>query len=421
MKGYTIRLAALTSLLASGQGVADVIYSGLQNITIPTTYNGVYIDVDGIGGWDLNPFMGGAYLYNSAAFQPARSGTGVLDTVLNFTPGSTIGSGLNFATFSGGSLSHLGTQFTAGAEGYLGFKLNGNYGSMRVIFTNNDINAVIKDWAYDTSGASVQVGAIKQVNQDIILSSGFTLAASSALIDSGGTTNLVKNGSGTNILKSVSTYTGTTTVNDGTLEVAFGGSTSASSAVTVSNAGSALLVNGTVNGTLVANASTTLSGSGRVNGAATVNGNLTPGSSGDRLLNFGSSLTLANTTVTTMDINGADLGINHDAIEATGALTYDGALALAIGTVFGAGTYNFDLFDSGSQIGSFDSVTLSGLYSGTLTNNLGIWSTTTNLGNETWTFNQSTGDLSLTVIPEPNVAALLGGLGTLLLLRRRRR
>jgi autotransporter-associated beta strand protein len=422
MNRYAIRLAALTSLLASGQGRADVIYSGLQNITIPTTYNGVYIDVDGIGGWDLNPFMGGVYLYNSSSFQLARSGIGSLDTALNLTPGSTIGSGLNFATGSGGSLDHLGTQFTASQEGYLGFRLNSaHYGSMRVVFTNNDVNAVIKDWAYDTSGASVQVGAIKQVGQDDILSSGFTLAASSALIDSGGATNLVKNGSGTNILKSNSTYTGTTSVNAGTLEIATGGSTHASSAVTISNSGSALVVNGTVNGTLLANTSTTLSGSGTVNGAATVNGNLNAGNGGAGLLTFGSSLAMANTTASTMEINGITVGINYDAIDAAGGLTYDGALTLAIGATFGNGTYTFDLFDFGSQTGSFDTLALSGTYGNVaLTNNLGVWSTTTNSGNETWTFTQSTGNLSLVVIPEPNVAALLGGLGALMLLRRRR-
>jgi hypothetical protein len=66
-------------------------------------------------------------------------------------------------------------------------------------------------------------------------------------------------------------------------------------------------------------------------------------------------------------------------------------------------------------------VNLSELYSGSLVNNgFGIWSTTTNSGNATWTFTQSTGDLSLVVIPELNIAALIGGFGMLCLLRRRR-
>jgi len=95
MKSLACNLSALTLLLASGHGLADVIYSGYQNTTIPTTYAGIYIDVDGglanstapFTGWDINPFMGGVYLYNSAAFQPARDGTGGMDTVVNFTAG----------------------------------------------------------------------------------------------------------------------------------------------------------------------------------------------------------------------------------------------------------------------------------------------------------------------------------------------
>jgi hypothetical protein len=43
-----------------------IIYSGLQNIAIPTTFDGIYLDVDTgatststIGGWDVNFFFGG--------------------------------------------------------------------------------------------------------------------------------------------------------------------------------------------------------------------------------------------------------------------------------------------------------------------------------------------------------------------------
>jgi PAS domain S-box-containing protein len=230
---------------------------------------------------------------------------------------------------------------------------------------------------------------------------------------------ITKTGDGTLELTNTNTYTGATNVNAGTLEIATGGSTHASSAVTVSNSGSTLIVDGTVNGTLVANASTTLSGNGTVSGAATVSGNLNPGSS-PGLLTFGSSLALANTTVTTMEIDGTTLGIDYDAIDVGTSLTYDGALSLALLTTFGAGTYTFDLFESGSQSGSFDSITLTNLYSGSLVNDgFGVWSATTNSGSETWTFTQSTGDLTLNVIPEPR-AALLCGLSLLLLLRRRR-
>lgn len=53
---------------------ADVIYFGLQNVSIPTAFNGVYLDI-GTGatasmeftGWEINPFFGGAGLGNSVS------------------------------------------------------------------------------------------------------------------------------------------------------------------------------------------------------------------------------------------------------------------------------------------------------------------------------------------------------------------
>ena len=412
--------AAIVVLTMTLPAAADVIYSNYLNTTIPLDFDGVTINV---GSGSLNPFFGGVGVANNVDLQPFRDGTGGLDTILNFTFGDTLnGSTTTLASPGGfgGSIDHVGSTFTAGTEGYVGFKLNGsNYGWMRVVFTNNTGGAVVKDWAYENSGAAISVGGIRRVGSDVVLSSGFTVG--SVINDSGGTTNLLKDSSGsTTTLAAVNTYTGTTSVTAGTLAIASGGSTHASSAVTVSNAGSALVVNGTVNGTLLANASTTLSGTGTVNGAATVNGNLTPGNSGVGLLSFGSSLAMASSTATTMEINGTGLS-NHDSIDINGALTYEGALELAIGATFGNGSYTFDLFDITSQSGSFDSMTLTGLYSASLVDNgFGVWEATTNSGNATWTFTQSSGDLSLVVIPEPNVAALIGGIGMLCLFRRRR-
>jgi hypothetical protein len=67
------------------------------------------------------------------------------------------------STGFGGSQDHVGSTFTAGAEGYIGFKLNGtDYGWMRVVFTNNTGGALIKDWAYDNSGGSIATGNVLQ-------------------------------------------------------------------------------------------------------------------------------------------------------------------------------------------------------------------------------------------------------------------
>src|SRR5205823_53427 len=65
---------------------SNVIYSGFQNIAIPTGFTGVYINIDNgstafaqFTGWDINPFFGGVGVGNSPAFQPARTGTGNQD------------------------------------------------------------------------------------------------------------------------------------------------------------------------------------------------------------------------------------------------------------------------------------------------------------------------------------------------------
>ena len=127
-----------------------------------------------------------------------------------------------------------------------------------------------------------------------------------------------------------------------------------------------------------------------------------------------------------MEINDTGTrGMVYDAINVGGLLTYDGSLLLSLGgTPFAAGSYSFDLFDFGSQTGSFDFVTLGGNYTGSLVKDVGMstnWGLTS--GDQTWAFDQSTGVLALSVIPEPSPLAL-SGLGLLALavsaLRKRR-
>ncbi|OYV04926.1 MAG: hypothetical protein CFE26_14285, partial [Verrucomicrobiales bacterium VVV1] len=281
MKAKRFYMAGLVSWSFLLPASADVVYSNLQNIAIPTNFSGVYLNVETgswntninspQAGWDVNPFFGGSVMWNSPTFQPVRTGTGEMDAVVNVAAGSTVGSGSTYSTFVQGpggenpggpgygiSETHMGAgvgQFVSGTEGYLGFRLNGtDYGYMRVVLTNNSGGAVIKDWAYDTSGASVVVGGIRQVGQDVILSSGFTLA--SAVINSGGATNLVKNGSGTNTLSATSTFTGSTTVNDGKLLI--NGSLANTSGVTV-NDGATLGGNGSIAGPVTLNSGATIS------------------------------------------------------------------------------------------------------------------------------------------------------------------
>ncbi len=202
-----------------------------------------------------------------------------------------------------------------------------------------------------------------------------------------GARSLIKTGNGTQTFTGALSYTGNTTVSAGTL-----------------------VMNGsyTGNGSISVASGATLSGNGTIVGATTIAGSLSPGNS-PGLLTFNGSLALQDTTITTMEINGTSRGSTFDAVDvvgAPGALTYNGTMNLAIGTTFSAGNYTFDLFDFATQSNSFDFVSLTGNYTGTLTNNAGVWTTTTNSGAESWTFTQSTGVLNLVVVPEPSTLAL---------------
>lgn len=172
-----ILLFAILSLAMLHSASAAVIYSGIQNITIPTTFDGVYVDIDNgatsastIVGWDVNIIFGGVGIGGSAAFQPARDGTGVMDTVLNYALNDLIDGSLLYAgAVETGSSDHLGlapTQFQDGSEGYLGFKFTKNdssgpyYGWMRMTLTANTAGALIHDWAWEDSGAGILAGAL---------------------------------------------------------------------------------------------------------------------------------------------------------------------------------------------------------------------------------------------------------------------
>ena len=220
---------------------------------------------------------------------------------------------------------------------------------------------------------------------------------------------------GTVTLAAANTYSGITTVQAGTLALSSTGSFNSSTTIDVK---SGATFDVTAKSGFTVGASQTLKGSGTIKGATTINGILAPGAS-PGTLTFENALTLANSTV--MEIDGtAGAGVvgGHDFVNLSGAaLTYGGTMTLDIGTIFGAGTYSWNLFDFASETSGFSGITLADQYSGSLTGSGDSWGLTS--GNNTWSFAESTGVLGLTVIPEPG-AALLGSLGLLALLRRRR-
>lgn len=184
-------------LCCLGSAQAALIYSGLQNIPIATTFAGVYVDVENtnnatnhgsttITGWDVNLFFGGVGEFNEPNFQPVRASSGdSFSAIQNLAVGTLIGAGSTFASGTGGSgdigSEHVGfgaNQFQPGVEGIIGFKLitmsGPFYGWMRVALTFNDPGAEIIDWAYDDTGATILAGVIPEPSRVMLLMMGLT-------------------------------------------------------------------------------------------------------------------------------------------------------------------------------------------------------------------------------------------------------
>ncbi|MBK1825720.1 beta strand repeat-containing protein [Haloferula rosea] len=207
-----------------------------------------------------------------------------------------------------------------------------------------------------------------------------------------GSAAMVKNGAGTLEVTGNNTYTGTTTINGGTLLV---------------NNGSG---SGTGTGTLNVTAAATLAGAGTIGGNALVDGTIAPGNS-PGTLGFEGDLGLNSSSILDYELNPMDLtpggGIN-DLMTIAGNFTLDGLLQVTassgdftsanLGDTWTLATYAGSLVDNGLELGAMP--TLDPTYS--------------------WSVSSATpGVVSLTIIPEPR-SLLLVLLGGLALARRRR-
>ncbi len=211
--------------------------------------------------------------------------------------------------------------------------------------------------------------------------------------------SLTKSGAGILTLSSGNTYTGTTTVTDGSL--ALGASGSLASSQIALNGGNFNV--SAVSGGFTLGTGKQLTGSGSVTGTVGIDGTLAIGNSPDTMT-FENNLGLNIGSISNFEINGVTLG------------NYDLALAAVAGSqtvAFNGGTLNL-LFQSGFntegtvKIFDFDTYAGGGF---TIVNTSGLAS------GFTASFNATNG--IVTVVPESSVA-LLGGLGLLALLRRRR-
>ena len=326
-------------------------------------------NVSGPGGWSVN---GTATLTNNSA---------LLSGINTYTGPTTVNNG----TLRAGRAS---VANVSGAFGLNSAVTMANSATARI-----DLNSFDTQIGSLTGGGPLGGNVINShasITATLTVGGDNTSPAAYAGLVSGPRLALTKIGTGTLTLTGANTYTGPTKIDGGSLALGAGGSISSSSGV-VLNSGN---FNVSALGSYTLNS---LTGSGSVTGDLTV-GNLAIGNSPGEVT-FNDDLTL--TTVSTFDINGFTSGLYDLASGGAGSQTanFGGILNLAFASGFNT-QGSVQIFNFENYNGGFSSVIPTGLADG-----------------YTASFNPSNG--YVTVVPEP-AAALLGGLGLLALLRRRR-
>lgn len=246
----------------------------------------------------------------------------------------------------------------------------------------------------DTNGNNVTVG------QTLVHS---TIGGDNA-IDGG----LAKRSAGTLLLTGINTYTGATTISAGTLSVGGAGQLGDGTyAGDISNAGTfnyassaAQTLSGVISG--AGALSTTGSGTLTLAGANTYTGNTTVSTGALRLDTIGSlTFTIGNNGVNNM-------------IDGSGILTLQGTFVFDLG---GAAIVDGNTW---AIVGESLAKTYAGSFAVSgFTEANDIWTEVD--GNNTWTYSESTGVLSVAVVPEPSsVLLVLGGLAVFGISRRRK-
>lgn len=164
----------------ASQADAAVVWSGVVNINIPSSIDGVYLNVvtgqsgtsgSSVSGWDVNPYgtsSMGFYGNTSGGYmRSAGSSSTLVDNLAFLTvigPSQTFGSGTSGVESTGPTSMNLNSS-----ENLVGFRfLNEatgqiHYGWMRIQFTGTSFSQprAIVEYAYEsTAGASIQAGVI---------------------------------------------------------------------------------------------------------------------------------------------------------------------------------------------------------------------------------------------------------------------
>lgn len=316
-------------------------------------------------------------------------GTGVIDLMLTSNPTGTSTIQLNGGTLTANQIKATSASGTR--------VINFNGGTLKA--AGNGFASTFLASGVATAANVRNGGAILHTNSNDV-TIGQALLHSNIGGDNATDGGLTKQGSGTLTLTNTNTYTGKTTVTGGSLALGSAGSIATSSEIALNGGNfNVSAVSGFSTG-----ASQILSGNGgSVTGDIIVNGTLAIGSS-PGTMTFNDDLTISGSAVSNFEITDISFGVSTYDLAQSGigsqTVTFGGSLNL----LFSGGTYannsTVQIFSFENYVGNFASVNFSGLGAG-----------------QSAVFDSSTG--FVTVVPETE-AALLGGIGMLVLLRRRR-
>jgi len=390
--GFTVNGAGNTTIGgAIGTGTGTLTKAGAGSLTLLATntfsgaiaINGGLIQV-GNGGTTGTLGSGSVAIATGASLRFNRSNDLTVSNVLSGA-GSVTKLGASALTLTGTNTFTGGTSINSGS---VRIAAAANLGTGNITLAGGTLAAT----ETFTLGSSRVISLTANSILDVAATKTLTFDGAFS-----GSSDLNKAGAGTLIIGGSSTYTGATKVSDGRLVV--NGNISTSSLTTVSQTG-------------------ILSGSG-ILGAVTIEatGTHSPGNS-PGIVSTG-DYTLEGSLI--MESLGINPGVGYDQIQVAGLVNLSGTLSAQFtGGTYADGNMLFFLLNDGT-----DAVTgtFAGLAQGDIVTSFGgfNWQISYNANGDSPGSPSFSGgnDIALMAIPEPG-SALLGGLASLLVLRRRR-